>query len=78
MINLFIHTLLDCQTHGWILDIYRGEERCIAVDTAEYVVNPDTLTVTACTELFGGNASQITLPYNETELWDYVVKHLAE
>ena len=70
--------LIDCASANAELDIFHGEERCIgiAVDTTK--VDQVTQRVTTCTDLFGANASLITLAQNESELWYYVISFLSK
>ena len=69
---LFDKNDLDCASLGAQLDIYRGVERCISLNNPGLTVNLDTLVVSACKDLYGGSAELISLPANETELWDYL------
>lgn len=68
--------ILDCSSVYAELDVFRGTDRCISVNTTSYMVNNDTLVVDACTKLFGASASLISLPSNESGLWDYLLTHL--
>ena len=53
--------------------IYRGIDICIATDISDSIVNQDTLQHSACKDLFGPSAALISLPKNETDLWNYVL-----
>ena len=70
--------MTDCPSVNAELDIYRGTERCIAVNTSSSTVNMDTSDVTICTELYGGSANLLSLPENETESWNYLLTLIDE
>ena len=53
-----------------------GETFCIGRGSEKYTVDICTGAVTACTELYGRNASLIELPEDWDELWDAVVAAL--
>ena len=72
----YIKYFLDCSSVGAELDVFKETDRCIAVDTPSSMVNNDTLVLDACSKLFGANAKLISLPSNETDLWNYLLTHL--
>ena len=73
VIMYYIYVYLDCASQNAELAIVRGEEKCIIVSPTEQPVNILTKNVTSCTDEYGGSASLISLPANETRLWGYII-----
>ena len=53
--------------------MFTDEAMCISVGTTEHRVDPDTLVVEACVDEHGRSASLISLPLNDTNLWEYIL-----
>ena len=68
--------ITDCQSVNAELDIYHGKEQCIGIAPQPSKLHQVTKRLTTCADLFGSNATLITLPENDTGLWNYVTTFL--
>ena len=74
---IYICFVPDCSSVNAELDVYNGEDRCIFVSTESVKVDQETERVTACSDLFGENATLLSLPESDTQLWQHVLTFLS-